>query len=187
MPHSFEISLSNGQSRHAVDEEQLIAAARAVLLESEFSSAMISLAVVDDETMHELNRQFLNHDYPTDVLSFALARRRQPLGRRSDYQCRYGRRYRGRTGLHRRRPSSCCTLFTECCTWSDFATKHRRRPRKCASPKRSSWANLAGMPHFAAGAATTRADAADMRKLTRRSRHAVIANALFLALARQFR
>jgi probable rRNA maturation factor len=70
--NSFEVLLSNGQSQHAVDEEQLIAAARAVLRESEFNSAMISLAVVDDATIHELNRQFLNHDWPTDVLSFAL-------------------------------------------------------------------------------------------------------------------
>ncbi len=69
---AFEVLLSNGQSQHAVDEEQLIAAARAVLQNSEFSSAMISLAVVDDSTMQELNRQFLNHDWPTDVLSFAL-------------------------------------------------------------------------------------------------------------------
>ena len=70
--NSFEVLLSNGQSRHAVDEEQLIAAARAVLRESEFTSAMISLAVVNDSTIRELNRQFLNHDWPTDVLSFAL-------------------------------------------------------------------------------------------------------------------
>jgi len=69
---AFEILLSNEQSKHAVDCEQLIAAARAVLQESDFSSAMISLAVVDDPAIHELNRQFLNHDYPTDVLSFAL-------------------------------------------------------------------------------------------------------------------
>jgi probable rRNA maturation factor len=69
---AFEVLLSNVQSRHGVDGEQLIAAARAVLQESDFSSAMISLAVVDDEAMRELNRQFLNHDYPTDVLSFAL-------------------------------------------------------------------------------------------------------------------
>jgi probable rRNA maturation factor len=69
---AFEILLSNNQSRYAVDGEQLVAAARAVLLESDFSSAMISLAVVDDGTIQELNRQFLNHDYPTDVLSFAL-------------------------------------------------------------------------------------------------------------------
>jgi probable rRNA maturation factor len=69
---AFEILFSNEQSVHAVDSEQLIAAAKAVLQESDFSSAMISLAVVDDPTIHELNRQFLNHDYPTDVLSFAL-------------------------------------------------------------------------------------------------------------------
>jgi probable rRNA maturation factor len=69
---SFEVLFSNEQSTHAVDGEQLVAAARAVLQESDFSSAMISLAVVDDATIHELNRQFLNHDYPTDVLSFAL-------------------------------------------------------------------------------------------------------------------
>jgi probable rRNA maturation factor len=68
----FDVLLSNNQSSHAVDCEQLVAAARAVLMESDFSSAMISLAVVDDATMQDLNRQFLNHDYPTDVLSFAL-------------------------------------------------------------------------------------------------------------------
>ena len=69
---AFEVLLSNEQSTHAVDCEQLVAAAKAVLQESDFSSATISLAVVDDSTIHELNRQFLNHDYPTDVLSFAL-------------------------------------------------------------------------------------------------------------------
>jgi probable rRNA maturation factor len=37
-------------------------------------SARLSLAVVDDGTIHELNRRFLKHDYPTDVLSFLLER-----------------------------------------------------------------------------------------------------------------
>ncbi len=69
---AFEVLLSNEQSRHAVDDEQLVAAALAVLRESDFSSAMISLAVVDDAAIRDLNRQFLNHDFPTDVLSFAL-------------------------------------------------------------------------------------------------------------------
>ena len=37
-----------------------------------FDSATISLAVVDDDTIHELNRRHLDHDWPTDVLSFVL-------------------------------------------------------------------------------------------------------------------
>ena len=72
---SFRISLANEQATHTVDEGQLIAAARAVLRDSAYSSADISLAIVDDETIHQLNRQYLGHDYPTDVLSFVLDER----------------------------------------------------------------------------------------------------------------
>ena len=35
-------------------------------------SAEISIAIVSDEQIHELNRQYLQHDYETDVLSFNL-------------------------------------------------------------------------------------------------------------------
>jgi probable rRNA maturation factor len=66
------VSLANEQSHHSIDEETLIKAVQAVVRESPFTSASISLAVVDDATMHHLNRQYLDHDYPTDVLSFAL-------------------------------------------------------------------------------------------------------------------
>lgn len=66
------VSLSNNQSVHAVDERQLLDAVRAVLEDSAFVSAEISLAVVDDPTIHDLNRRFLKHDWPTDVLSFVL-------------------------------------------------------------------------------------------------------------------
>lgn len=68
----FQIALSNQQSRHPVDEPRLTAAATAVLRDSEFSSAAISLAIVDDDTIHDLNRRHLDHDWPTDVLSFVL-------------------------------------------------------------------------------------------------------------------
>jgi probable rRNA maturation factor len=68
----FELSLANEQSTHAVDEERLLSAARYVLGDSRFKSATISVAVVDDPTIHALNRQYLEHDYPTDVLSFTF-------------------------------------------------------------------------------------------------------------------
>lgn len=69
---SHDISLSNEQSRHPVNEQQLIDAAKSVLADSPFSSAVISLVVVDDSAILELNRQYLDHDWPTDVLSFVL-------------------------------------------------------------------------------------------------------------------
>jgi len=68
----IEVSLVNEQSRHAVDEVQLIEAVTAVLSDSPFTSAKISIAVVDDATIREINRQYLNHDWTTDVISFPL-------------------------------------------------------------------------------------------------------------------
>jgi probable rRNA maturation factor len=68
----YQIALVNQQSGHPVNEAQLTEAATAVVQDSAFSSAAISLAVVDDETIHELNRRHLDHDWPTDVLSFVL-------------------------------------------------------------------------------------------------------------------
>jgi len=75
----FELSLANQQSNHAVDEPRLLDAARRVLEDSKFTSATISVAVVDDATIHVLNRQFLSHDWPTDVLSFVLDERSSHL------------------------------------------------------------------------------------------------------------
>jgi len=46
-----------------------------VLAGERFESAEVSVAVVDDARIHELNRRYLNHDYATDVLSFVLDER----------------------------------------------------------------------------------------------------------------
>jgi probable rRNA maturation factor len=66
------VSLANEQTAHPIDETTLIAAVEAILRDSSFTTAAISIAIVDDATMHELNRKYLKHDYPTDVLSFVL-------------------------------------------------------------------------------------------------------------------
>ncbi|MCI0492153.1 MAG: rRNA maturation RNase YbeY, partial [Planctomycetes bacterium] len=71
-PDGFSVFLANQQTKHAVEEAPLIAAARLVLRDSRFTSAEISLAVVDDKTIHDLNKRYLEHDYPTDVLSFVF-------------------------------------------------------------------------------------------------------------------
>lgn len=40
-----------------------------------WEDGQVSVAIVDDETIHAMNRQYLEHDYPTDVLSFDLTDR----------------------------------------------------------------------------------------------------------------
>lgn len=66
----IEVSVANEQSALRVNRRRLATAVRIALAGQR--AAKVSLAVVDDPRIHELNRQFLAHDYPTDVLSFVL-------------------------------------------------------------------------------------------------------------------
>ena len=66
------VEFSNRQQRHSVKSRRLIAAAREVLLGEGVRQGELSLAVVSDDEIQVLNRQFLEHDYATDVLSFLL-------------------------------------------------------------------------------------------------------------------
>jgi probable rRNA maturation factor len=68
----IKVLITNEQSRHEVDGEQLRAAVLGVVDEAEIGAGEVSLAIVDDETIHALNVQYLQHDYPTDVISFVL-------------------------------------------------------------------------------------------------------------------
>ena len=68
----FTIEVADEQQTHVIDQQQLKQGARLVLEEAGIAAAEISVAIVDDARMHELNRQYLDHDYPTDVLSFVL-------------------------------------------------------------------------------------------------------------------
>jgi probable rRNA maturation factor len=64
-----EIDAVNRQSK-TVDLRPLEEAALRILKDFGIRTGALSIAVVDDPTMHDLNRKHLNHDYPTDVLSF---------------------------------------------------------------------------------------------------------------------
>lgn len=71
-PTLLSVQVANQQSRLVIDEKQYAAAAHHVLGEAGYTEGEISIAVVDDRAMHELNVRHLQHDYPTDVLSFPL-------------------------------------------------------------------------------------------------------------------
>jgi probable rRNA maturation factor len=56
-------------------------AARAVLEAEDRTDLELSLTLLDDDAMRELNRDWLGHDRPTDVIAFALGEGdAEPLG-----------------------------------------------------------------------------------------------------------
>jgi probable rRNA maturation factor len=69
----FQIDITN-EHTYPVDEGRLRSAVRAILKDEAITSATISVAIVDDATIRRLNRDYLRHDSPTDVLSFVLDR-----------------------------------------------------------------------------------------------------------------
>jgi len=66
------VAVANRQNVLAIDEDRLAQAVVRVLTDEGKTPAEVSLAVVDNEEIHRLNAQFLEHDYPTDALSFVL-------------------------------------------------------------------------------------------------------------------
>ena len=53
-------------------DEAAVKRALEAVLEQEQAQLSLSVALVDDERIHDINRRFLDHDYPTDVISFDL-------------------------------------------------------------------------------------------------------------------
>jgi probable rRNA maturation factor len=69
------IEVSNRQPLLKFDARRLERAVEVILTEARIVEAEVSIAVVDDSAIHELNRQYLAHDHPTDVLSFVFERK----------------------------------------------------------------------------------------------------------------
>ncbi len=70
----LSIEITNQQEALRFNHDRLKRAAQAVLGDAGIVAGSLSIAVVDDPAIHALNRRYLAHDYPTDVLSFPLER-----------------------------------------------------------------------------------------------------------------
>src|SRR5262245_35871929 len=68
-----KISIASPQEAVPIDRKHMREVVRVVLDGEGVGEAEISLAFVDNPTIHRLNKQFLQHDEPTDVLSFPLS------------------------------------------------------------------------------------------------------------------
>lgn len=68
----YEVEIDDSQKVLKVNHQRLTDVVRSVLAAEKCVSASISIAIVDNKTIHDLNVRYLQHDYPTDVLSFLL-------------------------------------------------------------------------------------------------------------------
>lgn len=72
---SLELAWSNEQNKMEIDERliELLDKALQIAAEAEgITEGEVALTFVDDEAIHELNRDYRGIDRPTDVLSFAM-------------------------------------------------------------------------------------------------------------------
>jgi probable rRNA maturation factor len=75
---AIEVEVSDTQGHLRVEPEELRDLVRTVLTAEGHPRASISIALVDQATIHAINRSHLGHDWPTDVISFPLSEPSDP-------------------------------------------------------------------------------------------------------------
>ncbi len=71
--NDFDVEISDTQGFLQVDPDALVHLVHQVLVEEKIERASISLALVDNATIHSVNRRHLEHDWPTDVITFPMS------------------------------------------------------------------------------------------------------------------
>ena len=68
MPYSVDVT--NDQSAVSISEDRIREIVEGPLRAERVVEAEISVALIDDSAIHRVNRDHLDHDFPTDVISF---------------------------------------------------------------------------------------------------------------------
>ena len=75
---AISVEISNTQGFLEVDAARLARLVEGVLRDEGIEHAAISVALVDNATIRRINRKHLEHDWPTDVISFTLSAAGEP-------------------------------------------------------------------------------------------------------------
>ena len=73
---SVLLEILDEQDELVVDLEKVRTICEHILADAAIHSGKINVVLVDSDTIHQYNRDFLQHDYPTDAISFLLEDRR---------------------------------------------------------------------------------------------------------------
>jgi len=80
MPHHREepllLEVLDEQDEFAVDLDKIRSLCERILGDHQIMSGKVNVVLVNSETIQQYNRDFLQHDYPTDVISFPIEDRR---------------------------------------------------------------------------------------------------------------
>jgi len=68
----MKIQIENRQRKHKLLKRPLRKIARKILSDSECPDAELSILIVDNADIQEINRDYLQRDRPTNVISFAM-------------------------------------------------------------------------------------------------------------------
>ena len=68
----MKIAIENRQSRQKIRKIPLRKVAQRILSVSGCPDAQLSVLIVDDHEIHQINREYLGKDRPTNVISFAM-------------------------------------------------------------------------------------------------------------------
>lgn len=69
---SYSIKIHNQQKCISLNQFHIKKIVQKILEEEELLQVDLSVVIVTDRKIHEINKKFLNHDFPTDVVTFDL-------------------------------------------------------------------------------------------------------------------
>lgn len=72
---SFLLEILDEQSFLEVDTDKIRTLCERIIGDSGAKTGRLGVILVDNETIQQYNRDFLQHDYPTDVISFPIEKR----------------------------------------------------------------------------------------------------------------
>ncbi|MHC4636065.1 MAG: rRNA maturation RNase YbeY [Planctomycetota bacterium] len=70
---SIEVQITNGFKVADINPDRLRSLVKAICRQFEVIVALVSIAIVDDEEIIRVNKEFLSHCHTTDVISFDLS------------------------------------------------------------------------------------------------------------------